>query len=619
MKKRFHIALASFCGAFLLAGCNQQALTPENPSEGIYSLTVQMPSDSEMETKVGITLSEQNNLDLITSWQDGDKVQVMVLVGDQLHNFGRLPVTNISENRKIASVELDMRDIRDSEQPFTVYCFTGNETTAVVESVNGSWMASCESPIQRTPLNVFRVPMFSKVEATGKDTALGCYFQPYGTFEVLHFHNETESSIRFAHQGYDVQYPWYQGNCTYYFNDGFDPTLALSGNWKGNAKSSLISIPAHEEGLILSWYIPSGYRINEARLIASINGQEGIRANDFLSSDVPLKSGQAYHIHANWDGHLLKMGRPDPFEVTVTTLQATDVAIRKADISGEYTITGTENTIYEEGFVYSSTNPNPTLAMPDCIRKKADSMGSSFSATLSDLEPLTTYYVAAYVIVSHRQEGRQTCYGNVVSFVTDPLENVIPDEIVDLLDDYIPIYDGINPPVIEGQYVMSPMTLVYSTRGYSPGDTFADTYVMFYNQDTQNNTLDYKEAQKSLGEAVGTGAFISGEGNNFSVFFNTEGVSYYDYDIYTKEAVILSGIKTPTGIQNMYYAFVMLEKSDDPDSHIVPVGTYRVFKDGDNFSNTTSYFSGAYNAPGKGLYKAPLPSIYDALPSPLRR
>ena len=105
------------------------------------------------------------------------------------------------------------------------------------------------------------------------------------------------------------------------------------------------------------------------------------------------------------------------------------------------------------------------------------------------------------------------------------------------------------------------------------------------------NTIDYKEKQgNSTGS--GTGAFISGQGNNFTVFFNVDGVTHLDnYDVMTKEAIVISGTKTATGISNLYYSFIMIEKSDDPDHRIVDVGYYRVFKDKDGSSPYYEWYS----------------------------
>lgn len=196
-----------------------------------------------------------------------------------------------------------------------------------------------------------------------------------------------------------------------------------------------------------------------------------------------------------------------------------------------------------------------------------------------------------------------TFVDNVVSFVGVEVEEVIeristvvPDEIRARMEQFIPIYDGVNPPNIDGVYVITPMQITYDTTGnYDPGyDGFAPTYIKFYNQDERRNSLDFLEKQvwegTIIGESESPGSYISGEGDNFTVFFNTTGTSYLDsYNVDTKTALVISGTKTSSGISNIYYAFVMVDKSDDPSHRIMDVGEFRVFMDGDGLAEPSSW------------------------------
>ena len=102
------------------------------------------------------------------------------------------------------------------------------------------------------------------------------------------------------------------------------------------------------------------------------------------------------------------------------------------------------------------------------------------------------------------------------------LEKVIPSDIRRQMEKYMTIYDGVNPPNVEGIYLMSPQKLVYdSTNNFDTDHKFADLIMNLFNQNSKNNTIDYKERQGSNLSASGNGAFISGEGNNFSIYFNT--------------------------------------------------------------------------------------------------
>ena len=298
--------------------------------------------------------------------------------------------------------------------------------------------------------------------------------------------------------------------------------------------------------------------------------------------------------------------------VSVITDDVSDISIKKATVSAHYNATFTAE-IQEQGFLFSSSNTEPLYNGSGCKKQLANADGNPFSCALTGLEPLTKYYVRAYVIVG-KNEMKQIFYGNVRSFTTDPIKNVIPDDILDQMDDYIPIYEGKNPPNVEGQYLLSPSELVYdSTHGFNIGHIFDDLYFQFLNQDMDNNTLDYVEEQGNSSQ-VGTGAFISGEGDRFSVFFNTDGNAVYDdYSFWYKTALVISGIKTAEGIKELDYAFVMVDKGDDPKPYYISRGSFRVFKDGDGLSTNTNYFSRRTSAPLKPMSynPTPLPSMFE--------
>ena len=169
------------------------------------------------------------------------------------------------------------------------------------------------------------------------------------------------------------------------------------------------------------------------------------------------------------------------------------------------------------------------------------------------------------------------------------IAQVIPDDIRQKMEPYIPIYDGVNPPNVEGCYMLDPMVAVYM-EDYD-GDLselqWMGEYINLTNQNKNDNTIDMEELTAD-GESysIGQGAVIVGEGNNFSILFNTEGTNS---GIYNRTALLLSGTKSAEGIQNLQYAFVMVEKGDDPEGELMEEGIFRVFKDGDDISYYTSW------------------------------
>ena len=171
------------------------------------------------------------------------------------------------------------------------------------------------------------------------------------------------------------------------------------------------------------------------------------------------------------------------------------------------------------------------------------------------------------------------------STADDLLISVVPEEILEKIDDHMPLYSGVNPPNVEGAYYVDPFVAVYcedqGNGGYDPGTFVYSLRILFSNQNASKNTLDYNGVDISGSWEEGKGAFISGSGNNFTAFFNTEGNMY---GIYTKTALVISGTKTSLGVEDLHYAFVMVEKGDDPDGKLMEEGVFRVFKDEDGMS-----------------------------------
>ena len=162
----------------------------------------------------------------------------------------------------------------------------------------------------------------------------------------------------------------------------------------------------------------------------------------------------------------------------------------------------------------------------------------------------------------------------------------IPTEYLSKLSGYMPIYSGNTPPIIEGTYKLSPWAVLFDEAGYEPGHTFSDKIIRFSNQNTQQNTLAYDQKQ---GSAVGhsDNVVILGQGNNFTVFFIQQ-ESDPEFNFTGKSAAIYSGTMSDTGIKNLYYGFLYLEKND-PQNKMIGVGKIRVIKDSDGLSETTTW------------------------------
>lgn len=172
--------------------------------------------------------------------------------------------------------------------------------------------------------------------------------------------------------------------------------------------------------------------------------------------------------------------------------------------------------------------------------------------------------------------------------VDERVEQVIPEEIRTEIEQFIPIYDGVTPPNVEGSYYMDPEALIGTSLSYDQiGKHFSSEYQKFSGQDMVKNTINMVRVQGGGSEWMkGTGAFISGSGDNFTIYFDMEGESS---GIPVKEAIVLSGTKTPAGIKNLTWGFILKEKGDDPHGYVVPVGSFRIAADEDGMSESVEW------------------------------
>ncbi len=308
------ISLALLPALLLTAACSGDD-TSDNSGSGsrMCSLTVQMPLD-QTQTRVSLSPSG-GSLDMTTTWQSDDEVQVIVVQGENSYSAGNVKVNEISADGKQATIYFLLPEEVDRSKSFTVYNFTGIEGNVYYDD-NGTWYTRFLAELQRAPLGRFRAPMFAKVEMENSMTPI-LSFKHFGTYELLHVKNTSSQTVAIAHHGFDQQLPWYQAAAFVDSDDGNQP-VSPSGEWDGDGYSEAQNIAAGAEGIFASWYIPSGYSISDTHLKAKIDGREIISSNTF-SSDVTLVRGHAYHMYATWDGEKLSFDNGSGSDIAAYT------------------------------------------------------------------------------------------------------------------------------------------------------------------------------------------------------------------------------------------------------------------------------------------------------------
>lgn len=177
----------------------------------------------------------------------------------------------------------------------------------------------------------------------------------------------------------------------------------------------------------------------------------------------------------------------------------------------------------------------------------------------------------------------------------DILEFVTQEDL-DILEDTldIQIHRGNNPPNLNGSYKVSPVLLKKTNiaNDFEIGHRFTDSYLKFYDQDDALFTIEVDhvetdtESGEVVGEGIGRGSFLVGNGSSFSIFSKT---TYTQRSGEEAELLYLySGILENDGIRNFEYALLMLNNNGH-DTVFIKNQTGRSFYDEDSFSESAPF------------------------------
>lgn len=156
------------------------------------------------------------------------------------------------------------------------------------------------------------------------------------------------------------------------------------------------------------------------------------------------------------------------------------------------------------------------------------------------------------------------------------------DDLVKALEDLgFIIYTGNTPPNLEGTFIFSPFKLEDSSvPNDNIGRIFSDYIATFTNQDNNSLTIDLSGKNGNQTDN-GTGSFISGEGNQFSVFLK---LTSQIGNVPVETALAISGEVTENGLKNIQAVNLMLDDKGDPEDVYIDNNTGRLFYDSDYIS-----------------------------------
>ncbi len=339
------------------------------------------------------------------------------------------------------------------------------------------------------------------------------------------------------------------------------------------------------------------YNTTGVPTVSDIYTMDGTNIGNFTSILSNLESNTTYYVRAyatNTHG-VTAYGEEVSFKTLekllpeVTTAEVTNITESSATCGGDVTFDGNVSVI-AKGICWS-TSQNPTID----DNKTTDGSGvGSFKSNIPNLLPNTQYYVRAYAtnVVG-------TSYGDELSFTTlsacsiveELPDYVLPSEIYNEVTKYLPIYSGINPPTITGEYVSSPHALIYESYAEKPDSLqfYSDRYMGFIYTNKQMNFYgkQYDSLNHKYIEEIQYNVKITGSNDLFTCYYVVDG---YVQGYYAQQSFIFSGKKTATGLEDFHIAVVLLETSGNPNMY--EKHSYRVLKDYDGLAETNNWLSG---------------------------
>ena len=179
---------------------------------------------------------------------------------------------------------------------------------------------------------------------------------------------------------------------------------------------------------------------------------------------------------------------------------------------------------------------------------------------------------------------------------------VLPSEIYDEVTKYIPIYSGVNPPNMTGEYVSAPHALIYESYADNPDSLqfYSDRYLGFIYANKQMNFYgkQYDSLEKAFVEEIQYGVKITGDDDDFTCYYIVDG---YVQGYYAQQSFIFSGKKTPQGLENFHVAVILLETSGHPNMY--PKLSYRILRDYDGLAESNYWLSGKSASVEAGMTK----------------
>lgn len=326
----------------LLSACSKETDGSEPDPTNVpvkFSLDIVSP---EMGSTVLASIAGGDDIDtrFYSRMNEGTSRTVLIKQEGKIINLGSCPVSISNTAGTEARIEVDGTDKVEANKPYDVYVlgcgarWEDGEVFYKGEMSRGS--------------GFYTWTKFSSAYRPTKATMNIC-----GTGELLFVINKSGAPIKFRHKGFSASEKWY-----YKYAEVSTSSGKVVNSEDGEVESEARDVPVftgNNARSITSVYVPNGKKIQDAQLIAEINGVE-VRSTNRISSDVTLQTNQSYAMFAVWDGEKLMLGDADgdPVVVVCSGDAASGIIVNEVRRDGTVILSASSTTIPKEGEIIVS-------------------------------------------------------------------------------------------------------------------------------------------------------------------------------------------------------------------------------------------------------------------------
>lgn len=171
--------------------------------------------------------------------------------------------------------------------------------------------------------------------------------------------------------------------------------------------------------------------------------------------------------------------------------------------------------------------------------------------------------------------GTESYVEQITDAIPDSLKNVFEQQFGAIPQGYV-------PPKIEGNFVVAPKQRCYSNVANWPlSVTEPNMSLRFTNQHNSVVEILLAEANETFTDTV----YVIGHDNLFTVYYQeTKIIDLVENLAEMKRGILIKGKMTEQGIQDFYFANIIMDVKGDPYGVLAKKGQFFIYKDGDGLA-----------------------------------